>query len=91
MAFRTVQAPAALDNPPLQCRSGDAIYTDADHNFDHRRQPWRRLRGGPFLLGFHHEQMRGIVGGFGQHIEAMAAADWVGDGHGAPSAHENRV
>jgi hypothetical protein len=41
-------------------------------------------------IQFNDEQMSGVIGRICQHIQAVPAAVWIDDGHGAPSAHEKQ-
>jgi hypothetical protein len=90
ISFRPVQPPAALNNPPLQCRSSDAIYPSTDDDF--KGSCKRRLgqRSRSFLLGFNHKEVRRIIRGLGQNIEAIAAASRVRHSDGAPFTHADR-
>jgi len=91
IALRTVQSVTATDNPALQCGARHAIDTPADHNFEQGGQRRRRHRGRSFPLGFNDEQMRRVLGRFGQHVEAVAAASLVCYCHRTQLGHENRV
>ena len=90
IAFRPVPFLTPLYNPALQCHSGDVIHLAVATTS--KTVAERRLGQSDcaFLLRFNDEQMGGVVGRICKHIQAVPASVWIGDGYGAPSAHEEQ-